>query len=366
MKKQIASLVSLCLIFCSSINAQTYLYAKKGGAAGYDAGTAMVSDGNNNVYITGYFVDSIRFGSMKVTGLGLQDIFVVKLDPEGNPLWLKRFGGNKTDQAQAMAIDHTGNLYITGFSSSDTAYFDTVKVPCVSRQIIVAKLNSNGNCIWSKQAGATNYSEDIGNSVGVDTMGNVFITGNFRGTANFGNGNTVASVLNPGFGSPSVDAFTAKYNSIGLCEWVKTGGSYQDEYGNGIAVDKAGKAYVVGLFMNNAVFSGVTISAPAGLPDGFIAVYNTTGTLEQLKKITSNNYEACYGITLDGQGNFCITGIADGTTAFDSIQVPNNGSYDMFVAKYTTSGTVRWVRTTQAVSGKKADKCVAMLQAMCM
>lgn len=345
--KKIASLIALCLMFCTGIMAQSFIYGKKGGSLGHDAGTAMVSDNNNNVYIAGYFADSIRFGNMKVTGLGVQDIFVVKLDPSGNAIWLKRFGGNKPDEAHAIAIDYAGNLYLTGFAASDTAYFDTVKVACVTKQIFVAKLNSNGDCIWSKQAGANNYSEDIGKGIGVDTMGNVYVTGNFRGTANFGNGITVTSVLNPGFGSPSVDAFTAKYNSSGVCQWVKTGGSYQDEYGNAIAVDKAGNAYVVGLFMNNAVFSGVTISAPAGRPDGFIATYGTAGTLTSLKKITSTDYEACKGITLDGQGHFYITGITDGNTLFDSIQIQNNGNYDMFLAKYTINGTVRWVRTTQ-------------------
>lgn len=347
MKKQIFALILFCIICFSNTTAQTYLLAQKAGAAGDDAGTAMVSDGSNNIYIAGYFKDSIRFGNLKVTGYGYEDIFVVKLNPSGSPLWLKRFGGNFSDEAHAMAIDHVGNLYITGFASSDTAYFDTVKVPCTSKQIIVAKLNSNGDCIWSKQAGAANYAEDIGNGISVDTVGNVYVTGNFRGSSNFGNGITVASVINPGFGSPSIDAFIAKYNSSGLCQWVKTGGSYQDEHGNAIVVDKAGNAYVTGLFMSNSVFSGVTISAASGYPDGFIAVYNSSGALTNLKKISSTDYEACYGITLDGQGNFYITGIADGNAFFDSLQIQNHGSYDMFVAKYTTSGTVQWVRTTK-------------------
>ena len=69
MMKKIASLIALCLMFCTGVVAQSFIYGKKVGSLGHDAGTAMVSDNNNNVYIAGYFADSIRMCDIKVTAL---------------------------------------------------------------------------------------------------------------------------------------------------------------------------------------------------------------------------------------------------------------------------------------------------------
>jgi hypothetical protein len=120
-------------------------------------------------------------------------------------------------------------------------------------------------------ASAGGASTDIGTAIAVDAAGNVYVTGNYAGTANFGGISRTSAGNN--------DVFVAKYNSSGTPQWVRSAGGTGTDYGAGIAVDAAGNVYVTGYYQGTASFGGIS-STSAGLYDIFVAEYNSSGILQ--------------------------------------------------------------------------------------
>ena len=160
-------------------------------------------DSSGNVYTTGYFFFDVDFdpgaGSTELTSAGSNDVFVSKLDPLGNFVWAKRFGGPSSQVSFSIAVDDSGNVYTTGYFQG-TADFDpgsgTSNLTSVgSEDVFVSKLNSVGNFVWAKSFGG------IGYSVAVDSSGNVYTTGYFAGTEDFDPGAGTSNILSLGPGS---------------------------------------------------------------------------------------------------------------------------------------------------------------------
>ena len=232
-------LLSPFFIFAQS---NPILWANKAGGTNYEYcnSNSIAVDANGNSYVTGYFNGSATFGIITLTSNGSYDIFVAKLDSNGNWLWAKQAGGINYDCGNSIAVDASGNIYVTG-RFRNTAIFGTTTVTgSNSNDIFVAKLDSNGNWLWAKQAGGAD--NDCGYGIAVDASGNIYVSGWFQGVANFGNTNITGTVN-------SLDIFVAKMDSNGNWLWVnKAGGTSTDntDNGNSIAVD-SGKYLCYGL-----------------------------------------------------------------------------------------------------------------------
>jgi len=166
-----------------------HLWSKRFGKSSDDLGSSVSVDSSGNVYITGYFDSStINFGGGVLSNAGSYDIFLARFDSNGNHLWSKRFGGGNDDLANSVSIDGPGNIYMTGWFESSTIDFGggaLTNANAGSRDIFLAKFDSNGNHLWSKRFGGS--SDDLGHSVSVDSSGNVYGTGSFFGSnVNFG------------------------------------------------------------------------------------------------------------------------------------------------------------------------------------
>jgi len=194
-----------------------------------------------------------------------------------------------------------------------------------------------------RSAGGTS-NDDFVFDMAVDGSNNLYLAGYYSGTVQWGNGISLSSVVHPTMGA-SIDVFAAKYDPSGTCQWARTGGSIGTDRAYGIDCDAAGNTYITGFYQNNATFSGAALTAN-GPVELFVAGYSPAGNLQLLFKAGSPGYEAGYGIALDGNGCFYITGLHNDYTVFDTITVQPNGSYDMFLAKYSTGGDVQWVRST--------------------
>ena len=132
------------------------------------------------------------FGSHTLTAGGYVDFFVAKLDPNGNWLWVVQAGGtngNESCWGRGIAVDGAGNAYVTGQFLS-TVNFGSQTLTSAHKDIFVAKLDTNGNWLWAVRGGGS--SPDDGYGIAVDGAGNAYVTGVFFGTANFG-GHTVSS-----------------------------------------------------------------------------------------------------------------------------------------------------------------------------
>jgi hypothetical protein len=150
-----------------------------------------------DVYTTGIFQDTIDFnpgtGVANLSAVGEEDVFILKLDANGNFLWAKSFGGIEMDQGYSIAIDAEGNVYTTGYFI-DTVDFDpgtgVTNLSAVGgKDIFILKLDPNGNFVWAKSFGGI---EGIG--IAIDGMGNVITTGYFSDTVDFDPGTGVMNL----------------------------------------------------------------------------------------------------------------------------------------------------------------------------
>lgn len=172
---------------------------------------------------------------------------------------------------------------------------------------------------WSRQFGTT--AQDNGNSVAVDSAGNVYVTG-------FTNGSLGG--INAGF----ADAFLSRYNASGALEWTRQIGSSALDVGNSVAVDAAGNAYITG-YTGGSILGGTN----TGGEDAFITRYNTDGTVAWSRQIGTSTVDRSFGVAV-AAGNVYISGFTRGSLLGQT----NSGGDDAFVTRYDTDGNVAWSR----------------------
>ena len=313
-----------------------WLWAKNAGGTGADIGYGIAVDASGDSYVTGYFYGSAIFGYTTLTSSGGSDIFVAKLDSWGNWLWAKNAGGTGADIGYGIAVDADGNSYVTGyFQSSPAAFGSTTLISNGDYDIFVAKLDSWGNnWLWAKNAGGT--SDDYGEGIAVDADGNSYVTGYFQSSpATFGSTTLISN--------GDYDIFVAKLDSSGNnWLWAKNAGGTSDDYCYGIAVDASGNSYVTGIFSNSATFGSTTLISN-GDYDIFIAKLDSSGDWEWAKKAGGTGGDWGYGIAVDTDGNSYVTGIFySATAAFGDITLESSGGVDIFVAKLDSSGDWEW------------------------
>ena len=192
----------LCL--SAPVSSESYFAVSFGGTL-TDIGYDIAVDSSGNTYISGYFEGTVDFGGGNVTSAGGHDIFVLKLNSSGTFQWVNTYGGTYSDIGEDIAVDSSGNTYITG-SFYETVNFGGInKTSAGLSDIFALKLDSSSALQWVNNFGGT--SADVGIGIAVDSSGNSYITGYFQNTVNFGGGN-VTSV-------GSTDIFVLKLNSSG-------------------------------------------------------------------------------------------------------------------------------------------------------
>ncbi len=309
-----------------------WLWAVRAGGTNYDLGKSVAADGSGNCYVAGNFLDTAYFGSHSLTYSGVNDdVFVAKLDSQGNWLWAIRPGGNGGDISCGIVADAAGNSYTTGEFWGNTVFGpSTLPGHGYNGDIFVAKADPDGNWLWAAQAGGTNY--DRGNAIALDPSGNTYVTGYFQGTATFGS----SSLTTSGSG---MDIFVAKLDPSGNWLWARRAGSSQDtEQGNGICVDASGNCCVTGIFYGTATFGSTSLSS-SGLEDSFIARLDTEGNWLWVKKAGGSGIDSGLGIATDSGGYIHTTGYHEGTATYGPFTLLN---YGWSTAKLDSDGNWLW------------------------
>lgn len=305
------------------------LWARNAGGTDLDEAQGLALDGSGNCYVTGYFGGVATFGTKTVTtNYGEREVFVAKYDPDGNILWVKQADGTalKWNLGLGITVDNTGNCWITGYFES-RAFFDTITLISLGGlDIFVTKYDVDGNVKWAKQAGGIDW--DVGNNIGVDSWGNCYVTGYFGATAQF---DTVTLVSNLG----EREIFIAKYDWNGNVVWAKQAEGTPLRWNTGwnIEVDGSGNSYTTGFFEEITTFDGVTLTSQGGR-DVFIAKYGPDGSVILVYQAGGANWEECRGIAIDNWGNCLVTGYFEGTASFGNVQLQSAGGRDIFIASY--------------------------------
>jgi hypothetical protein len=320
---------------------------KPASSNSYDGIYSVVTDKNENIYITGKFYYSAFNGL--ISSYGDADMFIAKYNSDGILLWAKKAGGSDNDYGCQVALDNAGNVYVVGFING-TAYWEHIsKTSSAQGDMFIAKYDGQGNIQWVRTGniGAANYLHGIG----TDKTGNSYVSANFSGEMYF---EGAPAVVNSRGGT---DIFLVKYDTNGNFSWIRTAGSTGDDGGNDTSVDEDGNILIAGYFTDNAQFENKTLTAH-GLFDIFAAKYSPNGSLIWVKQFGGTGSQTAWAICSDEKSNCYLTGWFSGTGAFDNTTIVSEGGTDAYVIKYNKNGNLIWVEPTGTGSGQQVGSGV--------
>jgi hypothetical protein len=329
------------------------VYSTYLGGSGGDIGRSIAVDLAGNAYVTGrtLSVDFPTASPLQLHNAGGVDAFVAKISAAGTKVYATYLGGESTDDCLGIAVDASGNAYVTGQTSSINFPLMNPLLPA-SLQFIdafVTKLNFNGSALlYSTYLGGTGLEEGTG--IAVDNIGNAYITGSTNST-NFPATAGAFQIVNHSTALGSNNAFVTKLNTTlagqaSLVYSTYLGGSVADQ-ALAIAVDSSGNAYVTGS-ANSSDFprtagSFLTIKpSVAGLPSAFVTKLNANGTgLMFSTYLGGSGSDSGAGIAVDTNSNTYVTGAASSLNfpTLNPIQAANGGGTDAFVTKLNPAGT---------------------------
>lgn len=262
--------------------------------------------------------------------------------------WARSASGTGLDNGEKIAVDGSGNVYVTGYYRSSTISFGSIvltKEPgnSSSSAVFLAKYDPNGNVLWAISAGGN--EEDISNGIATDANGNVCITGGFMSDSITLGSTTLYNATT----NLAEDVFVAKFSPDGDLLWARSGagsGGTARDVGNAVAVDGSGNVYACGYFRSQSILFGSAVLTNAGQADAFIVKYDPNGNVVWARSEAGAGGDFCTGLAADASGNVYASGryysnsITIGSTTLTNV----NNNYDLFIAKYDTDGNPLWAK----------------------
>ena len=327
---------------CKMDSAGNLVWAVQAGGTGVDYIESVTTDTAENVYAIGYFSGTVDFdpsgGSYPLTSSGGGDMFLWKLDVAGNLLWAKRIGGTSGELGQDLALDSSGNIYVTG-SFYGTVDFDpgpttaNLSASGFNDDIFILKLDSSGAFSWAKKMGGS--GNDVGNAIAIDANGNPCVAGNFNSVGDF-DPNAGTFTLTPN--GTNGDIFVVKLTAAGTLAWAKNASGPMLEQPYDLAIHPTGDIYLTGLFDGTVDFDpGVDTFAltSAGVGDIFILQLTDSGTFVWAGRIGDTQNDQGTGI-MALNGRLIVSGGFTQMADFD----PSTGTYNINSFGNTMDGFV--------------------------
>ena len=296
----ISALMMLIITSVSFSEVVSRIMSYNGPGNQIDKCTGIVQDNLGRVYATG-----VSWGTSSTK----EDYATIKFGEDGDFLWVARYDGpgHNLDYASAITVDNAGNVYVTGWSRSGSAFG--------TEDYLTIKYNTNGQMIWSKRydGAVTNdcYYYDYARAIVVDATGNVYVTGQSWGNDNLKD-----------------DYLTIKYNSSGVLQWAKryNGPSCKEDIAYSLALDAAGNVYVTGTsYQTNKGYDMLTVKYSSSGSQVWAIRYDGPGSKDDIAQ----------KIKVDMNGNVYITGSSHGG---------NTSKVDYATIKYNTSGQQQWLK----------------------
>ncbi len=341
----------LLFLFISYFNySQSWQWAMSGGGTASDQGYETCVDPSGNVFVAGTFNSiSINIGTVTVNNSGASgfDVYVAKVNPSGSVMWVQRIGGSSNEGVSGISCDNAGRVYVFGTYTSPSLSLppftygnpgsgtNNLYLTCIDASGVPQWLNGYGG-VNNEFAGGCEYSQ---------ATSAIYITGTYNdptlviGTATLTNTSATGNE----------DIYIAKIGNTGVFQWARTTGSSScDDWGQGIAVDPSGNAYIFGDYQGSVTTPttviGTTTLTSYGLRDLYIAKYNSLGTFQWARGFGSTaGGDFTGGITTDASSNVYVSGTYQAANMIvGTTTLTPYGNYDAFIAKYNTSGTAQW------------------------
>lgn len=333
-------------IFVSKHNSSGQIqWAVRYGNTTQEEGEGIVTDNNGNVYVSGYFSNSITFGSTTLTGNASNNYtaFLIKLSSSGVLQWARKVNPTNTVYNAKLAIDRNNNIYVAGFHTDNSIY--------------IAKYNSSGTQNWIQTYLNTPSSKYL-RDVTCDNNGNVIIAGNFSGSMTLA-GNTINTSSTLTFDR---DGYVAKFDNNGNPLWIKQVASPhfddQDEIA-GVTADNSNNIYITGRVDTTATMGNITVPM-FGTRDYKAIIFKLDSDGNAIwGKGSNNGFQIPNSIVAGNDKDIYISGyFGVDTFKLDNKYIVSNGSNDGFVARIDSNGIVKWMKT---IGGTLADEAFGVV-----
>ncbi len=374
------------------------LWAKSAGGNIHDVGCSIAVDVNGDIYVGGFFRgDTIKFDTISLhnPNIGYSQVFLLKLNNNGNAIWAKTTGGSRSsdDYPYRVIVDGNNDIIMSGdFYSTSIAFESTVLYHngTSGRDVFVAKYNSNGSIIWAKSYGGIN--DDNANDVTADNSNNIYFAGNFEypgiifGTDTMIGGTIIKLDQNgnfiwakkEGIGISSAqgltsdgtnifaigtfqehsitfgnfilnnvnsygnsnDIFIVKYSPAGDVVWANNIGGNLDESAAAISANSMGNVYITGYFQSDTLHFGnsveniINTGQTSNYPETFIIGYDIDGNIIGKNSFTGSRNQG-KRIILNETGQIIIAGYYESGMQFfvGNITLPSTSVRNLYVAR---------------------------------
>lgn len=315
-----------------------------GGSVQTGYGDCLSVDRNGNIGVMGNFSDTLKIGNKTlINASGNKALFVAKIDPEGNVLWLKQVGTGPQCTESSLTADHDGNLIACGTFSGSYAVGSFVLESAGSQDAFLAKYDPNGILLWARRAGGEEIEYEAFAST--DSSNNIYLTGEFTSrNITFGNEPLTLTEFDG-------DVLLARYSPDGVYQWGyaygadPTGGyGRYDCWPTAIKTSAGGDSYLYG-WTGLANYYGPFFLESQYNYNFFLTKINQSGIVQWAKIIKEKKYGwHSLQIDLDDAGNLYLGGNFNDTLFFDNQLVDNQGELDLFFGKYKDNGSLDWVK----------------------
>lgn len=305
-----------------------------GGAGAADIAT----DTNGNVIITGNFQGSyLILGAYTLykypTTYVSTDMFVAKLDPNGNFLWAISNGLEYSESGSAVGVDPWNNIYVAGVFESDSMILGatTIYNSATGKEIYLAKFDSQGNATWAKSA-AGSYDE-YANDLCIDQQGNAVLVG-YTSSPTLDFGATQ-------FSTQGIDGYVVKYDSSGANQWSRKITGMYAEWTRGVDVDQQGNLYVTGEAISDTVWFGNLYYESNVMGDAYLTKYDSTGTPQWVRAIRGQYMDFGYKVAVSTSTEIYVSMASQSEIVdFGALNAIGNPGEDYYlcIAKYDDNG----------------------------
>jgi len=299
-----------------------YIWSHQIGGTDHDRGFALGSDDLNNIYVGGYFTDSVDFdpgpGDASSISLGVEDMYLLKLDENGSFIWNKGYGGPGEETILSFVVDNNSDLILTGSFNNIVDFDPNAGVENHASNglgdLFVSKLDSSGNMLWTITEGG--IDDDGAKDVAVNSSDEIYMTATFLESVDFDP--TTGFDIRTSNGKE--DAVLQKISSSGQIEWTRTFGGDSTDVARRISIDQSESVFLVGNFEEQVDFdpaSSVDTLTSSGLADIFISKFNSNGDHKWVEAFGDSVSQAGISIANDNAGSMYITGTYLGSVDFD-------------------------------------------------
>ncbi len=356
-------------------------WAVTAGGDDDDSGRGIAVAGDGGVLVTGSFIGEATFGAGEagetiLSGANGNEIFVARYDPDGTLDWVRAVTGTDHDWGYDIAAMPDGGAVITGqfewdatFGAGDAG--ETTLNAYLGKDIYLARFHPDGSLAWARRAGGE--GDNTGHAVAVAPDGGVLVTGEFRQSALFGEGDPAETTL---VATSASDVFLAKYAADGSLEWVRKAGSATaldeaDDVGWDVSAGSDGAIFVTGEFGETAIFGegepNQTELTATGLGNLFLARFSADGNLDWVRRSSGSFSDVGTGVAATEEGGAVVTGRFHGSTSFadgkaDGVELDLDaiGLFDIMVAEFDSSGELLYAQRAGGYTGEDAGNGIAM------